>query len=383
MKRTIILITIVSALLMLASCNNNEPRNEADRVRLWLESTDFWVLYKQTHSQRIKHLHVEKDIYVDTINKYEHIYNSDESFYHRAPAWKFSKRKKQEGQHIDGVFESDTEKYSYDLNIDEEGNIYITVHDHMYGYQEVSNILKRTCTINGVGTDSLYVKQEDIHFERDYSPFVGDTATINIYENFFCKVDFTEYLDSMETKNNEINEKLTAVQKKMKGEWYLEKVHVVTNYENGFTNENNETHIDSMIIYSTAYPALKINSENTPSVNEHPSTFRIGTYTNGKATYDITPSSKKYKTDGNQYYTLNIGDGDVISVYFECYLPILNADGTYYLKNAGFKVFDLDDNNMIMVRNEVKKQPVKVDKYHTKSVTIYQTTYTEYWKRQQ
>ena len=178
------------------------------------------------------------------------------------------------------------------------------------------------------------------------------------------------------------NARMMAAQQKMQGEWYVEKMHIVTDYENGYTAENGATHIDTTIVYTGETTALKINCEHVPAVDNTPSTFSVGTYSGGKATYDITPTNPKYKTDGSQWYTVMMDDDGNFSAYFRCYLPTLTQDGKkYYLKDTGFLIYDQTKNSMTTERNDGSsiRQTINGE---IKTISVYHSKVTEYWKRQ-
>ena len=298
---------------------------------------------------------------------------SSQELYVRADSWRFRGGKWQKGKHYKGEFEYG-DKYRYSLSIDESGKIKLDLLKYDENLAEPNSI---TRTIEGVDTDTLFV--------REVITRIGDTSgsipemyatAYNYKEYYFKRLDLVSYYDSINNRNNMLQEQAGLLQKKMKGEWYSEKREVVTDYENGYTSANGEAHTDETFIYSVSYPALKINCEHVPATENSPSTFRVGTYSNGTATYDITPG--KYGIDDKQQYIVGIDDSDNYWVHFHCYKPRLLASGKYTLS---------DINPVVSIPSDDSMVSDSISYYYTqgvssKMVITSRSTITEYWKRQ-
>lgn len=365
MKKNELLWSVIVLIgLMLISCNTEEPQIEVEEVQQLLENVD-WVMYKRasanvtfrgSEQKAIESEYVEPDIT------------------QTAAVWRFGRKTYQVGKHKRGVINY-SEKNSYKLDYTDENGVFF---DMMSDFERKTGLYTyHYAKIMNINTDSLYIEEKS----RFTSRYDTSSYTYLKTDYYFCKFDFESFRDSIDEITKVENEKIASAQRKIIGEWYMEKMSTMTDYENGYTSENDEIHTETTTNYAETYPALKINKEHIPATNDQPSTFRIGTYKNGKATYDITPSSNKYKTEGKQMYSLSIGADDVLHGFFECYLPKQNKDGTYTLESQGLKFIEIDNNTMKIERSETKKE-TKVNGGVISSEVVYTTTITESWRRQ-
>ena len=283
---------------------------------------------------------------------------------------KFEKMQYQNGEILDnGNALYDGITYKYILRKDSLDRIHIDAGIYR------DNILEH------VSSDSLFL------IEIDSSSLKWDGIVRYKYKHYMNLND--EYFEKKAAEDELANKKAAECQSKLKGEWYIERAHIVTDYKNGYTDENGATHIDSTIVYTDTFPAIKINCEHIPATNDNPSSYRVGTYSNGKAIYDITPS--KYHIEGTQYYTVyyNLQD-DKFGAYFTSYLPTQKENGAYYLKDIGYRIYDQQESSMTTERYEMKEKNL-YNGSETRpqyggaiitTVDFYYSTITEYWKRQ-
>ena len=371
MKRLVIYLPIlVSALslVLMPSCNP-EPENEVAEVRKWLESDD-WLMYKSNSGRILTYKDREDETYSSNGKEI-----SSQELYVRANSWRFRSGKWQKGIHYKGEFEYG-DKYRYSLSIDESGKIKLDLSQYDENLAEPNHI---TRTIEGFDTDTLFIKEELTHIGDTSGSIPGMYATAYKYhEYYFKRLDLVSYYDSINNRNHLLQEQAGVFQKKIKGEWYSEKRVVVTEYEEGYAADNGETHTESTITYSGAYPALKINCEHVPATENQPSTFRKGTYSNGNATYDITPA--KYNMDDEQQYIVSMDDDENFNVFFRCYQPQLLQNGKYTLSGFAPVVQTPTEDSMIMVADSLSY--FYTQGVYSKMVITSRSRITEYWRRQ-
>ena len=343
--------------ICLVSCNKTAPDDEINIAKQDL--TGEWARYKRKYIvdtlpnyYRTRYSKIQKRPgYFDTIYV-DDILNTQ--------VLKFAKDVRTMGTIVNGkISYGGTDKYNLFKN--SAGKLCIRLTRDMEGYDEYKYYY-----IEKLSKDTLCTCFIDSSF--------ADERIFSYQYSYYIRPDL-EYAKKK-------NEKLSAAQMKLKGEWYIEKRHIVTDYAEGYTAWNGETHTDSTVVFTDNYPALKINCEHIPATNGLPSTFQAGTYSNGKATYDISPSNPKYYTEGSQVYIMMLGDDDTVAIILYCYMPTLKQDGSgYYLSDTGFTIDELTENSMTTTRTYWDRFQ-QTTNGEIKTVTVSASTITEYWKRQ-
>ena len=352
MKSTNYIIAILFLILstVLTSCERNDPDpEEIAKIKEWLCNKD-WGLEKKVY---FIEEYIENELNYSIKDTLNHtLYESS--------VWRFSKKK------LSVTKWGDFKGCEYRLELDESDSIQIFFTDEFdYAIMGIGPIEGQKYYIYGVGSDSLIIR-----FYRGFNKEIMGNKyyTYSVEELYFRELDY----EAHEKEITEQEDKIAAKQKKMKGEWYFDRYSITTDYREGYSDQEGQTHTEKEVKNSEPYYAVKINCENAPATDDKPSTFKVGWYENGKATYSITPSN--YGLEGHQWYTVDMLGEDTLYVYFRNFQLGYSGE-KYTLRNKGVCVVDITDDCIIMERDEYKKA-------EDNKTIIADSHVKEYWMRQ-
>ena len=360
------ILSIISC--MFVGCNPSEPDDDINKARQMLIGE--WALCKESFNIDTTAMSYDQLPEKGQQNRHYYVNDEHDTTYvydiHNTQVVEFTKNTRRQGFVKKGeIIYSENgvpeDKKDYKLVKNTDGKVCVRIKSiDLSGYDRYLYY-----SIEYISSDSLFLAMADsLYFETNMGGVINRT-------HFHYKHPDTEYI-------NNVNEKMSAAQRMMEGEWYSEKRVVVTEYEEGYAADNGETHTESTITYSGAYPALKINCEHVPATENQPSTFRKGTYSNGNATYDITPA--KYNMDDEQQYIVSMDDDENFNVFFRCYQPQLLQNGKYTLSGFAPVVQTPTEDSMIMVADSLSY--FYTQGVYSKMVITSRSRITEYWRRQ-